>query len=106
MTDCKCPPTEDSFLKTLERDIKRPSRVFTPKINRFLLSLLISILIVLPIYRKVTFMSMITVFLMTFIMFILISNMYGDNLIGSLPYSTYPTPPHLGLDGVPNSMLV
>lgn len=38
--------------------------------------------------------------ILTIIIYILIRSTTGSGLTQSLPYATYPTPPHLGLDGV------
>lgn len=38
--------------------------------------------------------------ILTVIIYILIRSTTGSDMAQSLPYATYPTPPHLGLDGV------
>ena len=43
--------------------------------------------------------SILFVLLYTLI-YIILSNLNGNNLAGSLPSTTYPIPPHLGHDGV------
>ena len=37
---------------------------------------------------------------MNIILYIILSNINGSNLAGSLPSTSYPNPPHLGNDGI------
>ena len=65
-----------------------------------LLPLLVSILVVYFVVEKFTFGHMLLAVLLAFLIYVMVDNMNGENLPGSLPASTYPIPPHLGLDGV------
>ncbi len=62
-----------------------------------LLSLLIASVIVYTVTRKLDLQTGIMITLLAAILFSLFQSMYGSQ---SLPQTTTPIPPHLGLDGV------
>lgn len=66
----------------------------------YIISFSLSIAMVYSATGKIDKLSMFVAVLLGFLLYILISNATGRNLEGSLPFSTYPGPPHLGLDGV------
>ena len=60
----------------------------------------LSSIIVLSALKKINFVSVFSIILLTAIFFVLLTTMGSSVLSVSLPFSTYPNPPHLGLDGV------
>ena len=90
----------DSFPESLKRDILHPSRIFTPFVVRFLLSFFLAVVTVFAVLRSVSTVSALSTAILWFVYYIFLSNMTGSNMIGSLPYATYPIPPHLGRDGI------
>lgn len=82
------------------RDIRRPSRIFTPFVTRVLLSIFLAVLIVMAVMKSISVVSTLCTILFSIMFYIMLVNMSGDNIAGSLPYATYPIPPHLGLDGI------
>ena len=103
MSCCECNDgtvNKTSFEKDVMRDIKRPSRVFTPFVTRVLLSLFLAVLVVMVVMRSISVVSTLCTILFAIMFYIMLVNMSGDNIAGSLPYATYPIPPHLGLDGI------
>ena len=72
----------------------------------FLVCVALSCLIVLPALKKINFVSIFSIIILTAIFFVLLTTMGSSVLSVSLPFSTYPNPPHLGLDGIsPNNYL-
>ena len=90
----------DSFAQDLKQDFLRPSRIFTPFVIRVLTSLFLAALISLSELRQLSPVAIITTLRLSVIVYIMLDNMSGDNAAGSLPYATYPIPPHLGLNDV------
>lgn len=68
------------------------------------LSILIAIIVVFAVVTKFQITTLICILILSFIIFMLYTSDYGSNYAGSLPYATYPLPPHLGLDGVSNDI--
>jgi cytochrome c biogenesis factor len=66
----------------------------------FVISLVLSCCVVFFAMKKITFVSVFSVIILTIIFFILFTTMGSNVLSISLPFSAYPSPPHLGLDGV------
>lgn len=66
----------------------------------FVVALVLACLIVLGALKKVNFVSVFSIIILTIIFFILLSTMGSSILAASLPFSAYPNPPHLGLDGI------
>jgi hypothetical protein len=66
----------------------------------FFICLVLACIIVLTALKKINFVSVFSIILLTAIFFILLTTMGSSVLSVSLPFSTYPNPPHLGLDGV------
>lgn len=64
------------------------------------IALIIATVIVLSIVTKFRITTLIIILIFTFMIFILINTETGINYEDSLPSTTYPVPPHLGLDGV------
>jgi len=61
---------------------------------------IIALLIVLTTVTKFNMATMIVIILLTLIILLIINSSVGVNYEASLPSSSYPRPPHLGLDGV------
>jgi hypothetical protein len=70
------------------------------KWKHFLLASLIAIIIVLSVVKTFQITTGIIIILFILIIYLLITSSTGQDLEGSLPSTTYPIPPHLGLDGV------
>jgi len=66
----------------------------------YVISFALSISLVYAATGKLNKLSLFVSVLLGFLLYLLISSATGRNLEGSLPFSTYPSPPHLGLDGV------
>ena len=88
------------YAQDIKQDILRPSRIFTPFIRKLLFSIGLAILMVMAVVRRISVVAILSIIMLSVIFYIMFSNMSGDNISGSLPYATYPLPPHLGLDGV------
>ncbi len=80
---------------------------FSPSLlmKQIIFSLIISFIIVYPITGFTTTTSIFVLLILTFIIYLLISNM-GINKADNVPFSTYPAPPHTGLDGISLDNLV
>ena len=61
---------------------------------------IVALLIVLTTVTKFNMATMIVIILLTLIILLIVNSSVGVNYEGSLPSTTYPIPPHLGLDGV------
>ena len=66
----------------------------------FLLSLLITIMIALTAKFGLNMRHILVCVVMNILLYIILSNINGSNLAGSLPSTSYPNPPHLGHDGI------
>ena len=64
------------------------------------LPFVLAFIIVYFIANKVTLPGVLIMGLLAIMIFIFLTSMTGSNLAGSLPFATYPIPPHLGLDGI------
>lgn len=73
---------------------------FAKSLTYFFICLALACIIVLTALKKINFVSVFSIILLTAIFFILLTTMGSSVLSVSLPFSTYPNPPHLGLDGV------
>lgn len=73
---------------------------FAKSMTYFIICLALACIIVLPALKKINFVSVFSIILLTAIFFILLTTMGSSVLSVSLPFSTFPNPPHLGLDGV------
>ena len=65
-----------------------------------ILSIIAAVVIVFAVTRKFTIASGAITLLIAGLIYLLSSSARGQNLEGSLPSTTYPIPPHLGLDGI------
>ncbi len=65
-----------------------------------LLSIIFAIVLVFMVSHEFNFTGVIMTILISGLVFLLATSTYGDNLGGSVPSTTYPGPPHLGLGGV------
>ena len=81
---------------------KKTSWINIPrKYKVFLLTLIFATIVVLSAIRgAVSIVSVISIFLLTFIILLTINSATSNNIEGSVSSVTYPAPPHLGLDGV------
>jgi hypothetical protein len=70
--------------------------------SSLLLSIIFAVILVFLATGKINTIAIITMIIVTGLIFILMSNANSSNLAGSLPSTTYPLPPHLGLDGIPH----
>lgn len=65
-----------------------------------LLALFIAIVIVFSVVTKFNIIVIIVIIIFTIIILIIMGSSTGIDYSGSLPSTTYPIPPHLGLDGI------
>lgn len=66
------------------------------------ITLAISLLIIFVARKSLSFVDIVLSLLLTFIFLLLYTMGEGSNIEGSLAPTTFPYPPHLGLDGIPN----
>ena len=65
-----------------------------------IISLIIGVIIIYPISGLKTTESLISLVLLTLILYFIISSITNENLSNELPSSLYPSMPHTGLDGI------
>ena len=65
-----------------------------------ILALVMAATLVFMANRNITITGVIVTLLLGALIFLLISSATGSNMEGSLPSTTYPIPPHLGLGAV------
>lgn len=65
-----------------------------------LLAFLIAIILVFSVVNKFNIATVIVVIVLAVLILIIMHSSRGINYEDSLPSTTYPIPPHLGLDGV------
>ena len=80
--------------------VKTPSWYISPYSKRIIYSILISFVIVLPLTRQINILSVVSIIILSVIMYIIITSASYDSYTDSLPYTVSPPSPHLGLDGV------
>jgi hypothetical protein len=68
--------------------------------SSLLLATVIAVVLVFVANRELNLVSIFTIIIIGGLLFLLMTATRGGNLAGSLPTTTYPNPPHLGLDGV------
>jgi len=67
--------------------------------QKFLLSLVLATLIVLSVVSSFNTATVLVIIVLTMLFYIIMLNINGVNY-GALPDTTFPNPPHLGLDGI------
>ena len=69
---------------------------------KFFISLIISLLIIVPIFRKdgLNLSSISCTIVLTLIIFVIITSISNENLYNETPSYLYPSLPHTGLDGI------
>lgn len=80
--------------------MKRTLDNIHPSLFLYLTSLFYALIVILLIRPVVDNLFPLFVVLMSAIIFVVRDNMTGNNIAKSLPSTTYPRPPHLGLAGV------
>lgn len=83
--------------------ISLPQFLYSENFRLGFISLLFSTILVLSIITKFRDITIFVILLLTFIIMLIVKSSVSDNYTGSLPSTTYPNPPHLGLDGVSNN---
>lgn len=93
---------------SLNFNIPLPAFLFSRTTRNVLLALLFAIILVFSVVTRFNFITVLVILLLTFIILMLGHASNGNNFEGSLPSTSYPNPPHLGLDGVSlqNSMVM
>ena len=81
-------------------NVKIPGGRINPKIIIGFVSLLISALVIFFSIKKINFVSVLAFFILAILIYILLTSLGSNVLSISLPSTTYPVPPHLGLDAV------
>lgn len=64
-----------------------------------LLALIFAVILVFIAGGSLNLTAVLVTILITGLLFLLATSTYGDDVGGSLPSTTYPLPPHLGLGG-------
>lgn len=73
---------------------------FSPGFKRLVLSLVVATVMVTVARQKLDWVFFGLLAITTTMLFIIFSSATGSGLGLSMPFATYPPPPHLGLDGV------
>lgn len=73
-------------------------------IGKILLYVFIAYIIIYFARRKLDVISWVSIVLLAFMFYMVFENAYSQNVNGSLPFATYPLPPHLGLYGISNEV--
>lgn len=71
-----------------------------PRVLLFLQSLFLAFFIVFFIKKKFDALFIVFIIVLSVLLYIIFSNINGNNIAGSVNSVAYPIPPHLGLDGV------
>ena len=95
----------ENVAQDVVQDVRHPSRIFTPFVILLLSSVGIAALMIFSVRPRFDAVGLISAAMLSVIFFIIFGNMTGDNIVGALPYATYPIPPHLGLDGISTTNL-
>jgi hypothetical protein len=82
--------------------ISAPTFFYYKNFKSFFVSIIISLIIIYPIFRKnfLSINSIISFVVLTFIIFFIISSITNENLSNEMPSYLYPNLPHTGLDGI------
>lgn len=81
--------------------VKRNS-YFNYKFRYYIISAVLSGVIIFSSLKTFNIISVIAFIILFFLFLTILLQITGSNRAGSLPISTNPPPPHLGLDGVSN----
>lgn len=68
--------------------------------SSLIFSFILAVILVFVATGEFNWTSMFVTILISGLLFLLMTATTGDNVAGSLPRTTYPVPPHLGLDGI------
>lgn len=68
--------------------------------STLIFSVVFSVIFVFLATKTIDITSGLIIVVIAGLIFILMTSTVGDNIEGSLPTTTYPNPPHLGLDGI------
>jgi len=76
-----------------------PKKMYFPNLNNIILSVLLATLLTYPVLgiNKNGIFASIILFILFFILF---NSLTNENLSNELPSYLYPSPPHMGLDGI------
>lgn len=77
-----------------------PRFAITENTRNTLLALFIAVVVVFSVVSKFNVITVIVILILAGLILIIFNSSRGMNYDGSLPFATYPNPPHLGLDGV------
>lgn len=66
----------------------------------YILALIISIILIIPIIGFKNYLSIILIITLSILIYIILININNQNIYDSLPSTVIPQPPHLGLDGI------
>ena len=75
------------------------SQKYRPNLWSIIISLILALIIIVPILG-LTPNGIFGIIILFMIFFIIISSITTENLSNELPSYLYPSPPHLGLDGI------
>ena len=80
--------------------ISIPTINISPNFWTKVLAIILTILLVLSVVTKVNLGTFAALIVAVILALTIVENMTGINYEGSLPPTSWPNPPHLGLDGV------
>ncbi len=83
-----------------------PSFSLPPYFYKVLSALIISFIIIFPILGVGSTASIAALLILTVIVYIIINNMTLESKSDALPFTSYPVPPHTGLDGISLESLI
>jgi len=95
-SDVEC-PKEKGYSFTLGSSTPYPSKI---GFNRGIVAIFFASLIIFLLKGKFQMIDIFFVLIFATFLYIIMNSMTGNNIAGSLPFATYPIPPHLGLGGV------
>ncbi len=80
--------------------ISIPENIFSKNFKIGILAILIAIVLVFSVVTRFNVATVLVIITLTILIMIIMHSSRGPNYVGSLPDTTYPIPPHLGLDGI------
>ena len=94
------------IMKQMNRDtgwsfnVKVPGGRINPRIILAVVSMVLSGIFIFFTLKKIDLISTISFVILALLIYMLLASMGGNIMSVSLPFTSHPTPPRLGLDGV------
>ena len=77
-----------------------PNSLNFPNLPKIIACLLISAIIIYPVLGLSSVQSILAMFILFILLYVILQSMSNNNLQNELPSTLYPSMPHLGLDGI------